>query len=104
MAGNNWFAQGLVKPGRPVTSIANPGAPGVGHQWSYLPDVARTMVSLLERRAELEPFATFHMAGHWDADGTQMAQAIQRVVHAKSGTEPRISRFPGGSSRWPLHS
>ena len=94
VAGNNWFAQGLVKPGRPVTSIANPGAPGVGHQWSYLPDVARTMVRLLERGSELEPFATFHMAGHWDADGTQMTRAIQRVVQAKSGVEPRISRFP----------
>jgi len=23
-----------------------------------------------------------HMAGHWDADGSQMAEAIQRVVAA----------------------
>src|SRR5258707_4857797 len=72
-AGNNWFAQGLVKPGKPVRAVSNPGRRGVGHQWSYLPDVARTMVELLARRESLEPFATFHMAGHSDADGSQMA-------------------------------
>lgn len=50
--GNSWFAQGLVRPGRPVTTVKQPGAPGIGHQWSYLPDVARAMALLLERRAE----------------------------------------------------
>src|SRR5262249_13604751 len=47
--GNNWFSQGLVKPGRPVSTITYPGARGVGHQWAHLPDVAETMVRLLER-------------------------------------------------------
>jgi nucleoside-diphosphate-sugar epimerase len=79
-AANNWFSQGLVKPGRPVTAIANPGSPGVGHQWAYLPDVAETMVQLLEREAGLDPFALFHMDGHWDADGTKMADAIRRAI------------------------
>ncbi len=46
---NNWFAQGIVKPGREFTALTYPGAPGVGHQWAYLPDVAETMVRLLER-------------------------------------------------------
>jgi nucleoside-diphosphate-sugar epimerase len=75
-AGNNWFSQGLVKPGKPVTAVSNPGNRRVGHQWSYLPDVARTMIELLARRDSLGPFTTFHMAGHWDADGSQMAEAI----------------------------
>jgi hypothetical protein len=39
-AGNNWFSQGLVKPGKPVTAIIYPGRSGIGHQWAYLPDVA----------------------------------------------------------------
>jgi len=93
-AGNNWFAQGLVKPGKPVRAVSNPGRRGVGHQWSYLPDVARTMVELLARRESLEPFATFHMAGHWDADGSQMAESIQRVVKQRTGKAPRIAGFP----------
>jgi nucleoside-diphosphate-sugar epimerase len=70
-AGNNWFAQGLVTPGEPLAAISYPGKPGVGHQWAYLPDVAETMVRLIEREETLEPFATFHMEGHWDEDGTR---------------------------------
>lgn len=91
--GNSWFAQGLITPGRPVTQVALPG-PGIGHQWSYLPDVARTLVALLDRRDELLPFENFHMAGHWDADGTQMAAAIRRAVRRRGGAEPALRRFP----------
>lgn len=92
--GNSWFSQGLIKPGLPVKAISLPGAPGVGHQWSYLPDVARTMVELVQRREVLEPFAVFHMQGHWDADGTQMAAAISRVVVKRGGAQPKVSAFP----------
>jgi nucleoside-diphosphate-sugar epimerase len=92
-AGNNWFAQGLVKPGKRVGRIANPSAPGVGHQWAYLPDVAATMVALIDRRAELAPFARFHMEGHWDADGTALCAAIRRVV-ARRGGAASTGAFP----------
>lgn len=91
---NNWFAQGLVKPGKPVHAVSYPGAPGVAHQWAYLPDVARTVLELIERRASLDAFARFHMAGHVDTDGTQMTQAIQRVVLRRTGHQPRVGRFP----------
>src|SRR5262249_11399621 len=84
-ARQSWFSQGLVNPGRPVTVVRVPGDRGVGHQWSYLPDVARTVVELLARRDRLEPFVNFHMAGHWDADGTQLAAAIQRVLAQRGG-------------------
>jgi len=93
-SGNNWFSQGLIKPGQSVRKISYPGARGVGHQWSYVPDVARTIVELLARRDSLERFATFHMKGHWDHDGTQMTQAIRRVVARKTGVEPVIAAFP----------
>jgi nucleoside-diphosphate-sugar epimerase len=79
-AANNWFSQGLVKPGKPVTAITYPGRRGTGHQWAYLPDVAETMVRLLETPEALEPFAVFHMDGHWDADGTQMIAAIRKAL------------------------
>ena len=93
-AANNWFSQGLVKPGKPVRAVSAPGAPGVAHQWAYLPDVARTMLELIERRAALDAFACFHMAGHVDSDGTQMSQAIQRVVLRRTGLQPRVGVFP----------
>ena len=92
--GNSWFSAGLVRPGRPVRTVYRPGAPGVGHEWCYLPDVARTVVELLEKGAALKPFATFHMAGHWDSDGLQMTGAIQRVVAKRTGVEPRVVDFP----------
>ncbi|WP_420406984.1 NAD(P)H-binding protein [Hoeflea sp.] len=79
-AGNNWFAQAVVKPGKPVKAITNPAAPGVGHQWAYLPDVAETMVQLFERADDLPDFARFHMEGFWDHDGLQLAAAIRRVT------------------------
>ena len=93
-AGNSWFSQGLIKPGQPITAVNLPGEPGVGHQRSYLPDVARTMVALLARRDRLEPFAPFHMAGHWDADGTQMAAAIQRSAVRHGAASPKLRAFP----------
>jgi nucleoside-diphosphate-sugar epimerase len=90
-AGNSWFAQGLVKPGKPVTSISNPATPGVGHQWTYLPDLAETMVRLVERGDALPVFASYAMGGHWDADGTQMVAAIAR---AAGKPELRGGAFP----------
>ncbi|WP_176049892.1 NAD-dependent epimerase/dehydratase family protein [Burkholderia sp. BCC1644] len=90
--GNSWFSQGLVKPGRPVAAISVPSR-GVGHQWAYVPDVARTMLELIERRETLEPFARFHLGGHWDADGTQMAKAVQRVAQ-RHGMRPALRDFP----------
>ena len=92
-AGNNWFSQGLVKPGRPLTRIRQPGKTGTGHQWAFLPDVARTMVALLELRGTLAPFSRFHMHGHWDQDGTRMIGTISRVAR-QYGPAPRISAFP----------
>ena len=80
-AANNWFSQGFVKPGQPVTAISYPGRTGIGHQWAYLPDVAEAMARLVEREAALPAFATFHMDGQWDADGTQMVAAIRAAAH-----------------------
>jgi nucleoside-diphosphate-sugar epimerase len=90
-AANNWFSQGLVKPGRPVKAISYPGAKGVGHQWAYLPDVGETVARLAERRAELTPFADFHMEGHWDPDGTRMIAAIRA---AAGDADIPVRRFP----------
>ena len=93
-AGNNWFSQGLIKPGKPVTSISYPGRRGLGHAWAYLPDLAETMTQLVERDSRLDMFETFHFAGHWDEDGTQMTQAIRA---AAGNPNIAVRSFP-----WPL--
>jgi nucleoside-diphosphate-sugar epimerase len=78
--GGSWFSQGLLTPGKPPTRITQPGRRGIGHQWAYLPDVAETAMRLLDREADLGDDAMFHMDGHWDADGDQMAAAIARAL------------------------
>jgi nucleoside-diphosphate-sugar epimerase len=89
-AGNNWFSGGLLGGKRKLGALTNPARPGVGHAWAYLPDVAETMARLLEREDALEPFATYHFAGHWDADGSQMIEAIRRAA----GRPLAVRRFP----------
>ncbi|WP_213940571.1 NAD-dependent epimerase/dehydratase family protein [Pseudomonas sp. dw_612] len=92
-AGNSWFSQGMIKPGRAVKRIHLPNDPGVGHQWAYLPDAAQTIVQLLNVRENLAPFSSFHMAGHWDADGTRIAAAIARCVEQHGG-QAKVRAFP----------
>jgi len=86
---NSWFSQ-IVAPGKPVGRLKNPSPDGVGHQWAYLPDVAETMVELIERDSSLPDFAVYHMNGFWDHDGRQMVEAIRRV----SGGRAKIGAFP----------
>ncbi|MBB3381722.1 MULTISPECIES: SDR family oxidoreductase [unclassified Rhizobium] len=87
---NSWFSQAMVTPGKPITSMTYPGKRGVGHQWAYLPDVAETMIRLIEKSDELPAFAVYHMRGHWDGDGRQMIEAVQRVV----GHKVKVKSFP----------
>lgn len=51
------------------------------------------MLELIERRQTLEPFARFHLGGHWDEDGMQMAQAVQRIAQ-RHGMRPALRDFP----------
>lgn len=60
--GNNWLSQGIVRAGRPVTSVMRPGPMDVPHTWAYLPDVAETFVRLLA--TDLGAFEVFQMKGH----------------------------------------
>jgi len=93
-AGNSWFAQGLVKSGKPVRSVTYPGPREIGHSWAHLPDLGETVARLVEREAELEPFDVFHFRGHWLECGVEIAEAIRRAAG-----NPRlpIRRFP-----WPV--
>ena len=75
----SWFAQALVKPGRPVTRLLNPGK-GIGHSWAYLPDLADTIARLMEMPERLGSFERLQFEGFWDADGAALPAAIKRVV------------------------
>lgn len=78
--GNSWFSGVMIKPGKPLRGMFYPGQAGIGHQWAYLPDVAETMMRLIEQEQRLPAFARYHMQGHWDPDGTRMIAALQAVA------------------------
>lgn len=87
---NSWFRQAMVKAGKPVTAMSHPSASGIGHSWAYVPDLAETMVRLVERRNDLPRFARYHFEGIWDHDGEQLVQATARVT----GRTIRRGRVP----------
>ncbi|MEP7053259.1 MAG: SDR family NAD(P)-dependent oxidoreductase [Pseudomonadota bacterium] len=88
---NSWFSQGLVKPGRPLRSVTYPGKHDVGHAWAYLPDLAATIVRLLERSGGLSAFEVFHFAGHSFQRGVELAEAIASAAGMPNAP---IRRFP----------
>jgi nucleoside-diphosphate-sugar epimerase len=85
----SWFAQAMVKPGRPVRRIVNPGN-GVPHAYAYLPDLAEAFARLIEAHETLQPLERLQFEGFWDGTGTGMANAVRRAV----GRDLRESRFP----------
>jgi nucleoside-diphosphate-sugar epimerase len=89
-SGNNWFAQGIVRPGSPVKSIFYPAPRGLGHTWAYLPGVGETMALLMERESELGTFARFNFAGN-HLTGEETAQAI---AQATGRANVRVWPFP----------
>ena len=90
---NSWFGQ-MVTPGKPVRSAVYPGVRGVGHAWAYLPDLAETMVRLVEQEDRLETHAVFNFGGHWFERGEDMARSILRVAEQP---ERKVRGFV-----WPL--
>ncbi|MCQ4159642.1 NAD(P)H-binding protein [Roseomonas sp. GC11] len=75
----SWFAQAMVRPGHPVrrfTSLAS----GIPHAYAYLPDLAASFAALLAIPGRLQRHEIVQFAGHWDATGTQMRDAVRRVV------------------------
>lgn len=79
-AGSSWFSQGLVRPGGALRRVIYPGSPDVGHSWAYLPDLGEAIARLTVRRAEFDPFETFHFEGHWLPHGARMAEVVCEVA------------------------
>jgi nucleoside-diphosphate-sugar epimerase len=62
--------------------LTYPGPLNVVHTWAYLPDFARALVALAEKRADFAPFETFGFAGH-ALTGAEMIAAIEAVTRRK---------------------
>ena len=93
-ARSSWFAQGMVTPGKPLTRLVNP-ARSPGHSWAYLPDLAETFARLMDAEDRLLPFERVQFEGNYDATGTMIIDAVQRVA----GRRLPVWRFPW----WAMH-
>ncbi|AOH82615.1 hypothetical protein AWL63_00050 [Sphingomonas panacis] len=93
-SGNSWLAQGMVPSAGPVRRIFNPARAGVGHSWAHLPDLAETMVRLLEKRDDLADFDSFQFGGTWVDDNRAFADAIRLAAE-----RPRAPIYP---FPWPV--
>lgn len=85
----SWFAQGLVKAGRPVRRLFNPST-GPGHSWAYLPDLAEAFARLMDGSDRLAAFERLQFEGYHDASGAGMTDAVRRAV----GRDVPVRAFP----------
>jgi nucleoside-diphosphate-sugar epimerase len=67
--------------------VATMGAPGVGHSWAYLPDLARAFEALASTRSTLGAFERFHFAGHF-VTPEEMGAAIERAAPTPVTVKP----------------
>jgi nucleoside-diphosphate-sugar epimerase len=86
--GNSWLGAGMVKPGKPLTTVTYPGPLEVAHGWAYLPDVAETMVRLASRD-DLAAFESFHLRGY-AVTGHEFVAALNAVA----GRKLPVNRLP----------
>jgi nucleoside-diphosphate-sugar epimerase len=78
--GNSWFAQALAKGGTAAKSVQTLTRPGIGHAWAFVPDLAETFARLVDKRAHLPAYTMLNFAGHYDATGHDMTDAVRRVM------------------------
>ena len=91
-ARSSWFTQVMAPAGKPLRRIINPvTAPGVGHSWAYLPDLAEAIARLIGMNEKLRPFERLQFEGVWDADGTALPAAIRRVTQRPNLPVTRFS-------------
>ncbi len=84
----NWFEDHITpKAHRGIFSY--PGRMDAVHAWAYLPDMARAMAALADRRADLPPFAAIGFEGY-SLTGAELMQAVSEAV----GRPLKRKRFP----------
>ena len=87
----SWFDRVIIRyveQGR----LTYPGPLNVVHAWAYLPDLAATLVRLVEARAQFGEFETFGFPGH-AVTGAEMTRAIEQALHRGSRLAACHGRF-----------
>ncbi len=82
-APGSWVGGGMIKPGRPISSVTFPGDPKTLHAFAYLPDLAETFIRLLSKKEIADAdFEIFHFAGHTTGGetGISFADALRQAA------------------------
>jgi nucleoside-diphosphate-sugar epimerase len=87
-AGSTWMHV-LTKATDHGYRLLRPGPTDLVHTWANLPDVARVVTRLLQRRDRLPAFAPFHFEGY-RVTFKEMVEAMQ----AASGRPVKVRPFP----------
>jgi nucleoside-diphosphate-sugar epimerase len=88
-AGNSWLTRGISF--RRLSTVFYPGRLSAGHSWAYLPDLAETMVRLVESKASMAAYEVFHFRGHWFERGAEIAEVVCRL---RGVSTKKITAFP----------
>ncbi len=91
-AGSTWMRQ-LIKRTRRGYTLTTPSPRDLPHTWAYLPDMARVVADLAEKKDQLPAYSVFHFKGY-QVTFNEIAQAITEA----SGEAVTMKRFPW----WPL--
>jgi nucleoside-diphosphate-sugar epimerase len=89
--GNSWLTRGMTSSSPLLRSVFYPGPPSTGHSWAYVPDLAESMVRLIECERPLGAYEVVHFRGHWFERGAKMAELICRL---RGTSLKRIKPFP----------
>jgi nucleoside-diphosphate-sugar epimerase len=87
----NWFDTHIAAKAW-QGKMTYPGPRDIDHAWAYLPDMARALVGLAERRSSFARFEEFGFGGF-----TLTGDALIGAVEAATGRKMRVSRMP-----WPI--
>jgi nucleoside-diphosphate-sugar epimerase len=90
-AGNSMLTRGMVRSPAQARSMYYPGPYEVGHAWAYLPDLADSMVRVVETEQPLRAYEVFNFRGHWFERGVELAE---NVCDLPGLTIRKIKPFP----------
>lgn len=88
MQSGNWF-ESHIAPKASQGKLTYPGPRDLEHAWAFLPDMARAMVGLAEKRDQFSTFEEFGFEGY-ALTGNELIAHVENVV----GKQMRVSRLP----------
>ena len=84
----NWFDSYIANKAG-AGKLTYPGPRDVVHAWAYLPDLARAMVGLAERRDQFDTFEEFGFGGY-ALTGDELVALVEKTM----GRKMKVKRFP----------